>query len=129
MAFDWTEKIVRRLHKLWAEGNTASAIGHELGTTKNAVTSKKRRLAKKSAATPKANKKTKAPARPPRPKKVRRKAKPLINLEPGECHFPVNQARVGQDHLFCAKPTLGEKTYCPKHRAVVWRPAPRRIPR
>ncbi len=43
--YDWTAEAVARLQQLWGEAHSASEIGRRLGTSKNAVIGKARRLA------------------------------------------------------------------------------------
>lgn len=40
----WTDDMERELRRMWAEGYSCSAIGRQVGTTKNGVISKARRL-------------------------------------------------------------------------------------
>lgn len=40
----WNETLIERLRRLWTSGSTATVIARLLGTSRNAVTSKARRL-------------------------------------------------------------------------------------
>jgi hypothetical protein len=136
MAIEWTKKNIDKLKMMWAAGCTASTIAEALGTTKNSVIGKKTRLGFVRAGQPQ-------PQPPPPPivkAPIKRKKrsfkvvykrgpqpKPLISLKARECRYPINQAKPGELHLFCAKPTEIDKGYCKKHHATVWRPFPKRI--
>lgn len=39
----------------------------------------------------------------------------LEQLSHDQCHFPVNDAAVGEAHLFCGLPVKAGKSYCPHH--------------
>jgi len=41
--------------------------------------------------------------------------KPLMLLGPHQCKWPINEAAVGEAHLFCSAPA--EKSYCEAHHA------------
>lgn len=41
----------------------------------------------------------------------------LAELGPFECKFAVNDAAVGEDHLFCGHPVAPDSPYCPHHTA------------
>ncbi|MEL6583267.1 MAG: GcrA family cell cycle regulator [Pseudomonadota bacterium] len=65
----WTDDRVELLKKMWAEGNSASAIAKELGgVTRNAVIGKVHRLGLSNRATAKAAEEPKAAAPKPEPK-------------------------------------------------------------
>lgn len=55
---------------------------------------------------------------PPVSIKVELKAKPLVELARCECRFPVAEADVVGGHLFCARPTPYERSYCDRHQRV-----------
>lgn len=42
---------------------------------------------------------------------------PLLALRGGQCRFPVNDARPGEEHLFCGHPAQPGKSYCLHHLA------------
>lgn len=45
--------------------------------------------------------------------------KPLMALERHQCRWPVNDAEVGELHLFCGMPSTG--TYCEHHSSKAYR--------
>ena len=48
-------------------------------------------------------------------------AKPIYDLEEGECRWPVNDAAPGEEHLFCGLPhgrEPHEQPYCDCHAAL-----------
>jgi hypothetical protein len=45
--------------------------------------------------------------------------KPLMLLEAHQCKWPVNDAPVGELHLFCSMPA--ERSYCKVHDRLRWR--------
>lgn len=42
---------------------------------------------------------------------------PIYELRPNQCRWPVNDAAVGETHLFCGD-EVSNKCYCPKHWAM-----------
>ena len=44
---------------------------------------------------------------------------PLISMRGQECRWPVNEAEIGEMHLFCGLPSDG--TYCSHHKAQAYR--------
>jgi hypothetical protein len=138
MPVNWTENRLRKLRILWEQGYTARAIAKAIGQgcTKNAVIGKKTRLGftrGTSSEQPIPPEIVFTPKPKPKPKKIsyqkvyRKSSSPksLKYLKNRECRYPVNQAKVGEEHRFCAKPTDVAKSYCPEHYDVVWRPSRR----
>lgn len=41
----------------------------------------------------------------------------LHRVGPNQCHWPVNNPALGEQHLFCGSPTSNEALYCEHHRA------------
>lgn len=152
----WTPERIDTLTALWAEGYSASQIAAKMGgLTRNAVIGKahrmklggrkppsplkgqaKARKAEKSAPAPKRIK----PALPESPLKARLKAAreanaaarrvPVTELESRQCRYAVNEAAVGEEHLFCGAATKPGSSYCSAHHGVVYAPAPprKRVP-
>ena len=43
----------------------------------------------------------------------------IFDLKPNECRFPIANASDDKgDYFYCAAPTAGETSWCPKHRAL-----------
>lgn len=145
----WTEERAERCRTLWAEGVTASAIGAEIGTTRNSVLSKIHRsgwTGANSYGAPGATtqrveraknqhrsmKRLAAPGAP-RPVPVAVNAavssitttsfaengpKGLLELLPGDCRWPINDAPDRQ-FAFCAAPRANDQdSYCVHHNRV-----------
>ncbi len=47
---------------------------------------------------------------------------PIMELERGQCRWPVNDAARGKEHLFCGAPAIPGKSYCAAHAAIAYRP-------
>jgi GcrA cell cycle regulator len=47
---------------------------------------------------------------------------PIMELERGQCRWPVNDAARGDEHLFCGAPAIPGKSYCAAHAAIAYRP-------
>lgn len=45
----------------------------------------------------------------------------MMELKPGECKFPVNDAEPGEMHLFCGLPANPDKPYCATHAFLAYR--------
>jgi hypothetical protein len=122
----WTDKNTDTLESLWAEGKSAAEISKVLGTTRNSVLGKLRRMGirRQAPGVPGAK-----PARPatPRPPKVQ----PPVSVAPvrgspmslwternfGECAFPIVKDDVTYS---CCADTEGHRAYCPKHQRVMY---------
>lgn len=46
---------------------------------------------------------------------------PLANLRPGQCSWPVNDAQLGEKHLFCGLEATSGLPYCPHHHDRAYR--------
>jgi hypothetical protein len=132
-----------QLAELWAAGATLSDIGLKLGGSRSVVAGKIARA--------RARGDLRFSPRPPGPKKARvqkmkaRIVKPpglfvgarrresasqlaaaklstLVDLRPGQCHYPVNDPERGGEFLFCAAPVArpGAK-YCRHHAEIAER--------
>lgn len=113
---NWTEKRIAQLAKLWKEGRTASEIAKEMGggLTRNAVIGKAHRLKLERRPSPivpfkPAKLKAVAPAPPTG------EGRPLIDLEPNDCRWPISEA---PNIKFCGAP-CENKPYCNKHRLIL----------
>lgn len=139
-SFEWTDQIVGRLEELLRDGLTGSQIATELGTTRNAVIGKVYRTpylnqiglgggiggrpSKLAQAADRRHKarRAKQPPRAPRKKPVAVLTfEPvplnltLTELGPRNCRWPVNDAAIGEDHLFCGKEAEECQPYCTHH--------------
>ena len=100
----WTDSRIEVLHSMWRSGCTAKAIGHKLGCSRNAVIGKLHRDGIKKDGG--------VPGEP--------RAKTLLLLDAGECHYPVNAAKNNEPHLFCAKVKSLGSAYCLEHHGIVY---------
>jgi GcrA cell cycle regulator len=57
-AYEWTDERIEQLVTLWTNGHTAKEIGRRLGTSKNAICGKARRLQLKPRPSPLAGKRS-----------------------------------------------------------------------
>lgn len=128
---DWRVDLLKAAHE---DSKSAGQIAEELGCTRNMVISKMRRVAGlEPHAKPRlAARKPRVHQKPifgrvvepveavdiPLPSiedaaRDRASLKTLVELEPGECKWPVND---GSPYLFCSDPIAGEHTpYCAAH--------------
>lgn len=151
----WTTEEDLRLAQLIQDGLTYSAIGAEMGRTKNSCISRAHRALGiyTKDTTPRPPKKVKQQAAPkPAPKPVERlfvprapivqdnKPEPLYAL-PEASTTPFGEPRrllqlearhcrfpvsgEGRHTLFCCADRDGLGPYCTEHRLVAWRPTPR----
>jgi GcrA cell cycle regulator len=134
MTFSWTHAAVRDLKAWWPDHSlSCSHIADRLGTTKNAVIGKARRLSLPyrlperagrgrlpSDEPPRALFKSHAPIKPwkqsPRgPKRLTH----WDDLTFRSCRFIPGDPD-GAQTLFCGDPTVTGKSYCPHHLALCW---------
>lgn len=115
----WTDEMIQRLEELWAKGTSASAIGKDLGVSKNAVIGKSRRL--------------KLPARPSPIVRAGEKKKPVTGATPKEkqritdiieltahlCRWPFGNPDE-EDFYFCGKAVVPGKPYCQEHSDIAY---------
>lgn len=122
----WTAERVERLKLLRGKGWSAGAIAKELGTTRNAVTGKAKRLklcppdkgvaptilVPKKPPSPKAK-----PPQPPAPDPVAESAEPVPFLERNALQCAAVLDRRGADGLvlFCGRPVVRFTSWCPEH--------------
>jgi hypothetical protein len=131
----WTDEQIERLTVLWAENQSLSGIGAELGFGHKTVALQARKLG--------------LPERPPQPHRGGRKPKPpeerkaririkirpspspaeivpvlcldgrstILDLRANQCRYAIGE-RDGQ-HIFCGDPSFG--SWCPTHRNIVFR--------
>lgn len=131
----WTPNDLAQLRKLWGGPLSASKIGGLLGKSRNAVIGKAHRINlppvtsrgpakwRPMAKRTKPRKKTgQIRVFTPKPKPVRREPVPepnslnltLMQLEPGQCKWPVND---GGPFLFCGHVRQPGTPYCEHHFA------------
>lgn len=97
----WTPIKISALVALWNEGLPTSEIGKRLGTSKNAVIGRARRLGLRPRSSP----------LPPR-------IKPDV-IDPHEpigCRFIFGDVKIGEWN-YCQKDQQGNPSYCPEHHA------------
>jgi GcrA cell cycle regulator len=143
---NWTEERVEILKKHLAEGLSASAIGRELGVTRNAIIGKVHRLKVPFLNPPGGNQERSKAPKPARAHGFRRpkamtnsKAPGVMDLEPEtvanpvtfldlrehHCRWPVDGA--GYETLFCGADHVKGFPYCIRHCRIAYRPPePRR---
>ena len=132
----WTTERIEELARLWGQGHSASAIGKQLGVSKNAVVGKSHRLGLKPRPSPIAGKAAEpaatgaapaAAAAVPAKPKAAKAAKPkevarigdIIDLGPQMCRWPFNDPG-DEDFHFCGRQVTPSKPYCPEHCAVAY---------
>ena len=117
----WPASRNDELRALWARGFTASQCADQLGdgVTRNGVIGRVRRMnleRRGHHSPPRAKPLPQAPlprpvtAEVPRPRSY---AIPLLELEPGDCRWPVNDGR--PVYLFCAYRAIDGSSYCQRH--------------
>lgn len=140
----WDEGRDQKLRALWASGARATAIGIELGVSKNAVCGRANRIGlgmrkpgrrvgdahemqirRKLVVPPKPPKVAVAggfstPVEKPRPAPVAPPptAKTLDDLARGDCRYPYGDRA---PYVFCAEPTPDGSSYCAAHRQTCYR--------
>ena len=129
----WTEDKVGELRRLWELGLSASAIGKQLGVSKNAVVGKAHRLKLPSRPSPIREGRS-APRRPrATPKVVRPKLRAIPRPQPKRrpmplstrghtCQWPIGDP-TDEDFRFCGSAAVEGKPYCEEHceRAYITR--------
>ena len=150
--FFWTEDKTAQLLKLHGEGHSCSAIGRVLGCSRNAVIGKIHRMGLSHSRTV-VYKPSPQRARPVKPslQRVRlvkaktatrreqvaeMRAEPLpprqetdiarkrlVDLEPGDCRFPVGDPGTS-NFGFCAAPAVVGTKYCKHHFVRCFQPPP-----
>ena len=99
----WNEENIRELRRLWDAGYSASAIGKQIGITKNAVIGKAHRLGLKS-----------------RPSPIKRKTFVLPTTNERMCQWPIgNPGEPG--FRFCDQPAAPGRPYCNEHCVMAYR--------
>ena len=149
--FFWTEDKTAQLLKLHGEGHSCSAIGRVLGCSRNAVIGKIHRMGLSHSRTV-VYKSSPQRARPVKPSQRERlvkaktatrreqvaemRAEPLpprqetdiarkrlVDLEPGDCRFPVGDPGTS-NFGFCAAPAVVGTKYCKHHFVRCFQPPP-----
>ena len=121
----WSKLDDARLAVLWAEGHAASAIGREMGRTKNGIIGRAHRLHL-------------APRPSPLPNQERVAVEPALHIAPppvvvapvplpasprmpgvSRCQYPEGDPREPGFH-YCEAPVVGAGPYCATHEALCW---------
>jgi hypothetical protein len=113
MKFDWTSEAIETLHRLTAEGYSASVIGEKMGISKGAVIGKKHRLGACRPHTPRAKPKVTNYVE----KRVPRFGKP-VNI--ANLHFFHCKAVVGA-RKYCGQP-VHRRSFCAGHFKLYYQP-------
>lgn len=145
---NWTESAVAELRQMVAAKMTAAKIGAHFGITRNAVIGKAHRLklrlmggrgfvrsSGKTKQKKRRNRQSSSTAKTLAPIFVAELVevaldiadyhtvgRPLMALSTNQCHYAVNDAQRGGEHLFCAAPAT--RSWCDSHRRIVYRPPP-----
>ena len=123
----WTEERIDDLRRLWDAGYSASAIGKQIGMSKNAVIGKAHRLGLRARPSPIRRSAPKPiltgrirleeprtePAPPPPPVRPRRIARGST------CLWPIGDPG-DTDFRFCEEPVAEGKPYCAEHCAKAY---------
>ncbi len=140
---DWTQELIDRLRKMWAEGLSTAEIGRRMGVSKNAITGKARRLNLPMRPSPI----RRAPAAPRPLTMGRRTTLPKIETaavagvvtdEPPppaagapkpaagalfrrvtKCCWPIGEPRKS-GFRFCEAEPVSGKPYCPEHAGIAY---------
>ena len=115
----WTDEMIGKLRKMWAKGTSASAIGKELGVSKNAVIGKSRRLELPARPSPIARsgdgKRRPGKAAP----KQQQRITDIIELKAHRCRWPFGNPDE-EDFYFCGKAVIPGKPYCKEHSDIAY---------
>ena len=121
----WTDEKVSDLMRLWDAGYSASAIGRQIGMSKNAVIGKAHRLGLKPRPSPIKRSVAKilpepTPLRPtvvdPTPMPLRPEPSFTERTNGPKCRWPIGDPGE-MDFHFCERPSLPGKPYCAEHCA------------
>ena len=129
----WTDKNITQLKELWEKGSVAEEIAEVLGTTKNAIIGKARRLgcaSRKLGRLPHVIKQHRGYIKPPRPSRkqvletILSEMEPenptaLESLIPNQCKFPLGKEEDPVE-FFCGRerwigPRKHGPNYCKYH--------------
>lgn len=124
----WTDERIQELKRLWDAGYSASAIGKQIGMSKNAVIGKAHRLGLRARPSPikrGAIKPILAPQvrletpKPAEPKRAPMPSKPRPRHHGALCLWPIGDPG-DSDFRFCELPTVPGKPYCAEHCAKAY---------
>ena len=124
----WTDERIQELTKLWDAGYSASAIGKQIGMSKNAVIGKAHRLGLRARPSPikrGAIKPVLAPQvrletpKPAEPKPAPMPTKPRERQHGATCLWPIGDPGDSNFH-FCEEPAAPGKPYCTAHCAKAY---------
>lgn len=123
----WTDEKVGELRRLWDTGYSASAIGRQIGLSKNAVIGKAHRLGLKPRPSPiKRRLPTPALATPltrpeptPEPAPMPMPPAPQERANGPSCNWPIGDPGE-KEFRFCGRPSIPGKPYCAEHCAKAY---------
>ena len=123
----WTEDKIKDLTRLWDSGYSASAIGKQIGMSKNAVIGKAHRLGlrarpspiKRSAPKPVLAPQARLETPKPEPMPVRMPPPRRAHVRGAKCLWPIGDPN-DQDFHFCGEPATPGKPYCTEHCAKAY---------
>ncbi len=128
MPYVWTPERIHLLKQLWQTKMMAKEIGQVLGTTKGSVIGKANRLQLASRAKrrdlnlpPSAVKNMRQRHKPQKWKAKGKKPKPMLDLEPHDCRWPLDNG------LFCGGHSVDKKPYCREHCEIAYYTIKRKI--
>ncbi len=125
MPYVWTPERIETLERLWPTALAAREIAVVLGTTKNSVIAKANRLKLKPRKVvfipPAAVKNIRRVHKPHKWKAKGKAPKAMLDLEPNDCRWPLDNG------LFCGGHSVDKKPYCREHCEIAYYTIKRKI--
>ena len=122
--FHWTGYLVAEVAGYLKQGLSAEEIASQIGTSRQAVTGKVARdeTLKKIGFSLKRVKTATAWQETIKAGAFHVVGKTMAMLQPRDCRWAVNDADVGEQHLFCSITSEEGKHYCTHHLSVLYQP-------
>jgi GcrA cell cycle regulator len=117
----WTAAATKRVERLWASGLSGNQIAKLMGTTRNAIIGKARRmgLPARKISQPVLKKKI---ARKPKSRPVfQGTSDAVMALVDGLCKYPYGEP-CKENFRFCMKSTENKGVYCSEHQGLCYMP-------